>query len=1007
MLTETDETNASNPLTTIHTYDTWGRRISTVNPDGTETIYYTDWDNDDNIGNWFSEERHTGAPWTRVTYDRHGREIATSTVGPNYINVEKNTEYNEKGQVSKITNIYGKRTTTETFTYDARGRVLTDMHSSGASTTYEYGRNTISVTDAAGRTTTKSYDPWGNVKTVTDNEGNIVEYQYGSHGNPVNVTTGDATVTMEYDELGRRTKLVDPDAGTVTTTYGRNGQVSSETDGRGVKTTYTYDALGRVTQRKRENTTNVRETPSITSYTYGTSGNSKGRIEKKDCAGKAVSYEYDMYGRVISETRPNICNHDGTVDIMRKTYTYNNYGQLATVTYPTSHMASGITIGYNYDSNGYQSKQLFIGDGLYNCLSWNKSYDGQESLVCSDYTGSVEKLHDKDGYLVKMSYTDSNGKIRDGFSYVWDKTTGNLTVKNINGLPFRYVYDDMDRLRFVLLRGNQVIQVMNYDNNGNIVNKSDVGKYVYDPSTMPHAVREVENTVGRISNHDVYTNYKLNGKIGLIQTNASNYWQCFDYGPDDEKWSSVLIDPDDDEIKEYDIERYYWGNYERLTKDNHIREYYFLDNDVFLFRDNPMEDDRDLFYVECYQMVRDNIGNVISIYDEYCTKVFEASYDAWGRQTVTKNDICFNHGFTGHEMLPQFGLIHMDGRVYDPTIGRFLSPDNYVQLPENSQSFNRYSYCINNPLKYTDPTGQLFGIDDAVIAFAVFNMASSMTMATYNGESVWKAAGISLLSSAASYGIGAAFGATGSFGHELLRAGAHGLASGVTSALSGGNFGRGFVSGAVSSGIGSFASGIDMNDGLMLASCAAAGGLTEWALGGNFLQGAMNGFTIGAMNHKVHKNNHNLKRGRLFRKADFGKNVRDVAERFMVKHAHITGNEVSAVVLENGDVYVFSDQGNTPTESHNHFNEVKTDHVNINGTLVRAVGHIHVHPNVDPNFRLADGQANPDPLRVSDEDINLSQKFGGQIYIITTGKQDMLWKVYTNDEAHPILKKTY
>ncbi len=58
----------------------------------------------------------------------------------------------------------------------------------------------------------------------------------------------------------------------------------------------------------------------------------------------------------------------------------------------------------------------------------------------------------------------------------------------------------------------------------------------------------------------------------------------------------------------------------------------------------------------------------------------------------------------------------MNGRVYDPLDGRFLSPDNYVQQPTNSQNFNRYSFCINNPLKYTDKTGNWFGIDDLVAA---------------------------------------------------------------------------------------------------------------------------------------------------------------------------------------------------------------------------------------------------------------------------------------------------
>lgn len=214
------------------------------------------------------------------------------------------------------------------------------------------------------------------------------------------------------------------------------------------------------------------------------------------------------------------------------------------------------------------------------------------------------------------------------------------------------------------------------------------------------------------------------------------------------------------------------------------------------------------------------------------------------RTSAVRSSSTWTKGCTTHL---QADSSHLTARPKDACQSK-----NYVQLPENSQSFNRYSYCINNPLKYTDPTGQLFGIDDAVFIFAAFNMASSMMMAAATGESVWKAAGISLLSSAASYGIGAAFGATGTFGHELLRAGAHGLASGVTSALSGGNFGRSFLTGAVSSGIGSFASGVTINDGLMLASCTTAGGLTEWALGGDFLQGAMNGLTIGALNHCLH-----------------------------------------------------------------------------------------------------------------------------------------------------------
>ena len=93
----------------------------------------------------------------------------------------------------------------------------------------------------------------------------------------------------------------------------------------------------------------------------------------------------------------------------------------------------------------------------------------------------------------------------------------------------------------------------------------------------------------------------------------------------------------------------------------------------------------------------------------------ELSYDPWGTRrnpdtwhTHNNQNLeapMFDRGYTGHEHLYAFGLINMNGRMYDPLTSSFLSVDAYVQSPDNAQSFNRYAYCQNNPLRYVDPSG--------------------------------------------------------------------------------------------------------------------------------------------------------------------------------------------------------------------------------------------------------------------------------------------------------------
>jgi len=123
---------------------------------------------------------------------------------------------------------------------------------------------------------------------------------------------------------------------------------------------------------------------------------------------------------------------------------------------------------------------------------------------------------------------------------------------------------------------------------------------------------------------------------------------------------------------------------------------------------------------ELYFLRRDVQGTITGLVNQNDTVVEEYSYDAclsrcsregrrrnptnWTYDSVPQPQY-MHRGYTMHEMLDEFGLINMNGRCYDPVVGRFLSPDIIVQNPNNTQCYNRYSYAINNPMKYSDPSG--------------------------------------------------------------------------------------------------------------------------------------------------------------------------------------------------------------------------------------------------------------------------------------------------------------
>lgn len=809
VLTENDETNKSHILTSKHIYDGWGTEISETNSFGVTTTKKMGWGSY-NDKKYFITISSIGKPWVAVWFDNAGHEVLQESVLPNNNAYYLATAYNSKGQKTLIEEKTGKLTLSETFKYDERGRVTSNVKSSGKSSTFSYGNRSVTET-TVGRSYTKVTDAWGNLVKSADPV-TQVDYMYSSTGKPAEITANGATTYIQYDEVGNKIAVQSPDAGNINYEYAADGKVMKFTDARNITFTYTYDVEGRLASTKAGNT--------LITNSYGTSGNSINHLVKTTVNGNSVEYTHDELGRVITEMRT--VSGDGKYQFK---YAYNANNQLVQTTYP-----GNLIVKYTYDKYGNKTQTTANDKIVYQV----NGYDGLETKTSFLNKYATTFTLDSRGY--KSDIVLKNGStVLDQFKMNYEEATGNLLSRTRNSLfEETFGYDNLDRLVSVKVGTKETMHIK-YADNGNITSKTGIGQYYYN-SERPHAVSSVDNTEKLISTQDCTTQFNDLNKISSLQEN--NKVMTIDYGPDFERCFSTLMQGNTILRKVI-----YMDDYEKVIANGVTREFYYLDGDVIVIRQNGT--------FHAYQSFKDNLGSILSVVDENGRKVFSAEYDAWGKQTVSVNTIGLIRGYGSHEMLSEFNLINMNGRVYDPILGRFLSPDKYVQEGDNSQNYNSYSYCLNNPLKYADPSGNVFVLDDFVAITAMGAMMGTMN-AAMSDKPIWKGALLGAASAATTYGIGSLLNGVGTFGHELLRAGAHGLSSGVFNALNGDNVWNGLISGAASSGIGSYAQSVNLNSGLMVAATTATGGVVVWATGGNFLQGAIQGMTVGILNHSLH-----------------------------------------------------------------------------------------------------------------------------------------------------------
>ncbi|WP_198666927.1 FG-GAP-like repeat-containing protein [Taibaiella helva] len=791
-LTETDPDG----YTTTYTYDAFGREKTITDNNGKSTTLNYIQAAGNPYATSFSQYAvqklsNTAGP-SYTFYDRLGRVSRVAVTGYNGQMIFVDDRYDSKGQLARRSNPYFEGTTLQNsiFGYDNYGRRTYHNIPGGNNTTYAYAlvgdKYITTATNAAGQAQKTYMDKSGRIVAAEDN-GGMLEYIYHSSGNKKMTTlNGVAVETIEYDDLGRQKKKTDPNYGSFEYAYNVYDEMISQKDPKGVTYTFTYNELGALKDKTGPE--------GVYTYTYNTAaaGPSCGKMTMLTGPGATHNYNHGLGSKVNFEEQIT-----GSLSFKTQ-YTYDIYGRLKSTIYPNN-----ATVEYTYNENDgslaaigkpgatYGTPMGPLPAYMYSVVNKNAfgqvTTSGYQSQFTSGPLGVIPfsfkstQSFDTYGYLtgqstiIQGSNTSPAVTLRN-FGYQIQPATGNLSWRKDYkyNLQEDFSYDDLNRL--TVAQGQvtgpfpamMVTQTVDYtpDQNGNIWKKSDAGTFAYDQANRVSEISPYVN-IPSVEQNLTYTPFRMVATIAEGNSNAAfAYWADGERSKMDIYQNNVLQKT-----------KYYAQNFEKeidaITGSVRERTYvYGPEGTLVAILERKDGVDR------TYYVSTDHLGSITQIFDESGTIVEEKSFDAWGRardpQTwaalaVTGPGNGWDRGYTAHEHLPQFGLINMNGRIYDPLLGRMLGPDPFIMGQDNTQGYNRYTYALNNPLRYTDPSGHFVAVVPLLVAVAYGALLGAV-------------------SSAAAYSIMAGRSWTwGGFGKAALFGG---------------------IAGGLSAGIGSFAAGV-------------------------------------------------------------------------------------------------------------------------------------------------------------------------------------------------------
>jgi len=726
-LSETLPSNTGYPLKTTYAYDKF-RKLTTItdylNKSQTYTYGYSTEGTaitiQNAMGEYFQEIRDKLGRVIRenrklidgafsvveMKYDIHNRLIAKSQPYEVAPSIWNEAEYDIFGRLIKGISLKGPGSPGKVIEYEYLGLITNEV--------------------SAGITKMVTRNAKGNIKTVTESPGGTIDYEYFPGGNLKSTTCNASTIINTQDGWGRKLTSNDSASGVYVYEYNTFGEITKEIlVGKG-ETVFTINNYGKVTTKTTKNAGGTLLSKNTYTYNGTTKLIDQIRYDNYEAGSFTLyGYQYDDYRRVKFK------DESGFLAYYQQAVLYDEYGRPDKELYHATNTdgnQSSIKWIKNTYKNGYRWQII---DDLTGTILWQTNTTHQNGQLISATLGNgivAANTYDDFGFIKKTSLNRGKVSIM-SLNTTFNSITGNLTSRTNNMfMPLLSItpwsetltYDSQDRL--LTYKDENNILTQNYNENGTISN-NNIGTYAYTVQDKPYQLSTI--TPGNPSPSLTYYTgrqqdilYNLNNNpVSIKEENQENV--DFEYNAFNER-SAMFYGglQEDKNLRPY--RKFYSadGSMEikrKTSSPTSVEFVFYIGGDAYtapvILKSDGLT--QDYFYLH-----RDYQGTIVAITNQAGAVVEKRLFDVWGAlikyynsngtTTIPTNSysLFIDRGYTGHEHLLGSGLINMNGRIYDPKLHRFLQTDSRLQDATNTQNYNSYSYVMNNPTKYIDPSGE-------------------------------------------------------------------------------------------------------------------------------------------------------------------------------------------------------------------------------------------------------------------------------------------------------------